>query len=387
METLSVLPKKLLMPHQKPPKGHEKKASILLLSNILIFEIYTYLPIVDQACLALTCQRIQLLVGSNRHKEFKFPRLLKIKNPRLCVNKPDVPRNQLLLRLETHDWLYCGACLRLHPREAFSELSPAPLQRRCRANAGILDLCPCLSLTAGDRQIIIRILKNSNPSTGLKELLGSLICRSTPHALTTRLNSRFNLQKTGDITELTHYCSHKAKFWKTRIKLKILIADKELVARAIYILDSQESKRRNFLAEPVFACPHIDITMMAGYLKGEKKCTECKTLIEGISARDENPAIIRTQRELGGIAESECNTWFRQSRFTNEAYGLYNIYWRDTVSIIQERDKKRAEVKKQLRSKELLKRYLQSKVSSPVLTRARSLPAKLAPEGLNRPRP
>ncbi|KAJ5353314.1 hypothetical protein N7452_002288 [Penicillium brevicompactum] len=391
MASLSVLHKTLLTPPQKAPKAREKKMSILVLPNTLILELYTYLDPIDQACLSLTCKRFHLLVGSNQHKQFKFPRLLKIKSPRLCVNRPEVPRNQLLLRLETSKWLYCAACLKLHPRKAFSKLSLDPIQRRCRVNAGILDLCPCLSLTAGDRQNIIRILTRSNTHSGLEGILGYLTSRPTPDALTARLNGRLNLERidlvrTGETAHLTHSCTQRAKFWKTTIDLTIFIEDKELVAQVSYILDSQQPKRRNWLAEPVFGCPHIDITMMAGYLKGEKLCTECKTAFVGTSEPNENPAIIYAQRELGGIADSECQTWFRQSRFTNEAYERYSVYWRDTATMIKERDERRAEVKKQLEPKEPRAQYGRSYtyVSGPYLTRAVSLPTQFGPEEVKR---
>lgn len=126
---------------------------LLSLDDSLLSKIYHHLPPIDQVCLALSCKR--LYAGSEkarRHEDVIFPRLLQTRIPILCVNSKDVPRNQLLLRLENDNWKYCSRCLKLHPRTEFGPLSQIilPLKRSCDENAGVVDICPCYSYTLRD---------------------------------------------------------------------------------------------------------------------------------------------------------------------------------------------------------------------------------------------
>lgn len=388
---------------KRTPKALRKEAPILLLPNILISKIFAYLLLIDRVCLLLTCKRFQFLIDATKPKEFNFPRLLKIKNPRLCVNKANILRNQLLLRIETPSWLYCGACLKLHPRKAFSHPSVPSIHRRCSDNAGIVDLCPCISLTAADRKNIIQSLSVPSTFNKLKAQLRHIIRLFTngnaPNPQIS-LDGRFKIQEKDGLSYLTHACCERAKYWKTNLQLFVFIDEEKLVVHAEYRLDSQRPRRRNWLAEPVFACPHKDITLLAGYLTGARMCTECDTLIEGTSRRNENPATISTQRVLGGIEESECSTWLRQSRFTDQTYDQYLIYWyvhvlpflvyptnmnhrRDAAAIIFERKEKRVKMKKYLDSTkpsiELDRSLGRSIVFKPVLKRSRSLPLRFMP--------
>jgi hypothetical protein len=139
-----------------------KKPPLFNLPECLLRDIFELLQPVDQACLSLSCKLFLDLFGSAlEREEFSFPRLLQIRVPRLCLNKPDIPRNQLLLRLEDARWRLCGTCLRLHPRREFSisSLRRPPLQRQCMTYAGIVDLYPCLSLTFRDRARLVKLLK------------------------------------------------------------------------------------------------------------------------------------------------------------------------------------------------------------------------------------
>ena len=313
----------------KIPKCLRKRAPICRLPDILILKIHAHLPIIDQVCLALTCKTFYSLLGLKLPKYLKFPHLLRIKDPRLCVNKASIARNQLLLRLETSEWLYCGACLKLHPRILFGDPSLPSIQRRCGKNAGIVDLCPCISLTAADRREIIDLLSSTGTFDKLKASLRHHLnpwADTSTHRLLTA--GRFELRKDDDgITYLTHCCRERATYWTTSLRVSLFINNGKLEAKSHYILDSRRPRRKNWLAEPVFACPHMDITLMAGYLKGERTCSECDTKVKGGSKRNENPASIFTERVLGGIGVSESSAWLRQSRFTNESYDQYFIYW------------------------------------------------------------
>lgn len=118
--------------------------------------IFQNLSLIDQVCLSLTCKKFFGLFGTiAKHQDFQFPRLLRIRNPILCVNSTtiNVPRNELLLRLENRRWAYCANCLKLHPRKEFARhlLRKSALERSCTYYAGIVDLCPCISLTIRDQ--------------------------------------------------------------------------------------------------------------------------------------------------------------------------------------------------------------------------------------------
>lgn len=293
-------PLKIKIPQLLPP--------IFRLPDILILKIYASLPIIDEACLSLTCTRFNRIFDPTQDETFNFPRLLKLKNPRLCVNKIDVPRNRLLLRLETPTWLYCGVCLKLHPRKAFLNPDVRSIQRRCRENAGIVDLCPCISLTPADRIRVIGLLTKTNLSD-------------------ITLNGRFEFNGKRGKVLLIHRCCEKAKYWSTKVQLSLFIENGRLLTQAVYTLDSLGDWRVNWGAEPVFGCPHTDLTLLAGYWEGEKKCAHCETTIQGTSSRNSNPATIEVTRILGEIKGPESASWLRQSRFTNESYDQYRIFW------------------------------------------------------------
>ena len=158
--------------HRQKPKD-PKPTAIFSLNDDLLRIIYEPLPIIDKVCLSLSCKRLFDLFGTiGKHEDLSFSRLLHLRVPILCVNSNHVPRNKLLLKLENRRWLYCGDCLKLHPRKEFprSALKDtwASLHRSCSSNAGIVDLCPCISLTMRDCERIVALLKSSSTKSGTK---------------------------------------------------------------------------------------------------------------------------------------------------------------------------------------------------------------------------
>ena len=326
---------------QKPP--------ILFLPDCLLQKIYDNLHLVDKACLSLSCKTFFALFSMIiEHEEFSFPRLLKINDPRQCINRKDVLRNQLLLRLETKNWLYCGACLKLHPRKHFKTLNDQPLQRRCREHAGVVDICPCISLTGADRKHIIRLLTDSNTSSGTF--------------------GQFDTVWDGEGTWLKHKCCYGiSKHWMTILSLIVYIDDDgRLVVCTHYELYTLTMPRVNRRAEPVFACPHTDLTMWAGWFQSSTKCKHCETSFDGTSRPNLSPARFEVMRVLGSDKGLESTAWFRQSRFTNETFEEYLAFWRDSAAI---RDHLRKEYKKR---RARLRRCLESECSGTTLSRARS---------------
>lgn len=144
-------------------KKAPKYSVIPCLDERILEKIYQHLSLVDQVCLSLSCKDLFSLFGKIvKHKDLEFPRLLRIRIPILCVNSPHVLRNQLFLRLENHRWAYCAKCLKLHTRAQFTKysLGKSALERSCTFKAGIVDICPCISLTRRGRDRFIKILKS-----------------------------------------------------------------------------------------------------------------------------------------------------------------------------------------------------------------------------------
>lgn len=151
--------------------GSQKDESVISpifnLPTDLLLELRGQLPLVSQACLALTCKTFLDLFGSALiAPEFRFPRIVFDKKNRIMW-KPDASmaiRGQLLRLLENESRRYCNACLKLHPP---SEFRPDDLQvdgklRRCKLchDGGIVDLCPCIGMTPRYKVQVIAQLKD-----------------------------------------------------------------------------------------------------------------------------------------------------------------------------------------------------------------------------------
>jgi hypothetical protein len=120
--------------------------SILDLSPEIVDEVLSYLPVVSQACLVLSCKRLYLLFDFIlKNPTFEYPY-----SNGLDISLDLSNRTELLIALESQRWRYCAACLKLHPLGDFDQTSLGyenPILRACRW-PGIIVLCPCLKLRA-----------------------------------------------------------------------------------------------------------------------------------------------------------------------------------------------------------------------------------------------
>lgn len=119
--------------------------SILDLPSEILIELSSNLQVVSQACLALSCTRLYLLLGPVlKDPTFEYPYSDGLDERDLSN------RTELLIALESQLWKYCAACLKLHPLDDFDHTSlgydNANL-RVCRW-PGIIVLCPCLKIRA-----------------------------------------------------------------------------------------------------------------------------------------------------------------------------------------------------------------------------------------------
>ena len=67
---------------------------------------------------------------------------------------------KLLIQLEDSRWACCARCQKLHPRGEFYEMSLVddPTTWMCTWWAGLIDICPCLTLTLRSRKQIMEYL-------------------------------------------------------------------------------------------------------------------------------------------------------------------------------------------------------------------------------------
>lgn len=135
------------------------KRVILDLPTELLLHIFSYLPLLSQVSLALSSKRFYQISGSALGaQELHFP--LMHRNGHAASSDYGL-RMALLMLLENEKWACCERCQRLHPRKEFPASQPdhPPWRRTCMAWAGIVDLCPCISLTIRDRTRVVEYLK------------------------------------------------------------------------------------------------------------------------------------------------------------------------------------------------------------------------------------
>lgn len=159
---------------------HKTESSIGVLPTEIWFIILDCLPAVDQVCCALTCKSLYaFFLASLKTKplEQRLPKLLIPKQDRtiLCRNldleKRD--RTQLLRRLETPRWKCCIECLNIHPHSAWEQPTCESYECQilvgvpCMPYAGLVDICPCQSITFRDRGRIVQDIRSTyNLHTG-----------------------------------------------------------------------------------------------------------------------------------------------------------------------------------------------------------------------------
>lgn len=137
----------------------------------ILLEVFSYLPLPSQVCLALSCKSMyQLFNTVLQAEELRFPQLVPRRdeiflNTRYVLSKEYILRMELLLQLENSRWACCAGCQKLHRRKEFlpkSRLKKYPLRRMCMSGSGLVDLCPCIALTIRDRKHVVQYLMGSN---------------------------------------------------------------------------------------------------------------------------------------------------------------------------------------------------------------------------------
>lgn len=143
---------------QKLTSPAPRESLLLNLLPELLEEIVEWLPTADRACLALTCKYFFFRYCSvHKAPELHSSRPVQGKKPILCANAEKQLPCSFLRRLENSRWKFCLECWKLHPRTKRQlpwryECSECHLLHggRCVMDAGVVDICPCLSITYRD---------------------------------------------------------------------------------------------------------------------------------------------------------------------------------------------------------------------------------------------
>ncbi|KAJ5577876.1 uncharacterized protein N7459_006840 [Penicillium hispanicum] len=238
---------------------HPNQPSILRFPENVYTEIANRLPLEDRVCFALTCKPIFMRL----HRILQAPDLQyphdRVHDERPFLRRRNIekhPRTKLVRRLETSHWKYCIGCWKLHPRSEWKSNSPlsehslfdahhhprcgnlvsrrtphnpkdlaspkqtlwldcfatqpvpAPAAKQplqCTPRAGIVDLCPCLSITFHHKQQLVRLVESLRsrpaPATSAREFFYDNLFEYTP----SRSNSH----------TLCHFCAvHNNPFFR-----------------------------------------------------------------------------------------------------------------------------------------------------------------------------
>jgi hypothetical protein len=297
-------------------KVRKTLSSCLSMLSRILAKIYQYLPLVDQICLSISCNKFFGLFGAIvKHKVFTFPRLLSIRVPIPCSRSKDVPRNRLLLRLENHRWVFCSRYLKLHPRDEFEQdfLQGPALTRACTYWAGIVDLCPCISLTVRERWRVIQHLRS--PTPGVPQY------------------GPFRLEFTRDEEpNLLHNCSTGSKAGGKVDSILTLSLNTcgDLILCTQYTL--QLSPPDGYLkAEPFFTCPHqglmpFGISVISVWdQKTYRKCGTRPVMFP--KHEDKTKGDFTMRRILGTPNWSPDANWFANCRLFGIQYLDIEKYW------------------------------------------------------------
>ncbi|KAJ6140135.1 hypothetical protein N7471_006621 [Penicillium samsonianum] len=171
--TLSSIFRLALHRKEKKPISHQSKTSKLHNGHIpaeILDLIYEQLPALEQIFFALTCKDLYThFVSFLKTKDPDHVKLLipREKRPPIYRNAEleKRPRIQLLRQLENERWKSCVVCMNLHPRSAFEPSKHSNKGSHCYKCrvlhgidcipfAGLVDICPCLSIAFNERQLV-----------------------------------------------------------------------------------------------------------------------------------------------------------------------------------------------------------------------------------------
>lgn len=277
----------------------------------ILLHIASYLPLQDHVCLAFTCKTLNGKLGSVfSASELGFPRMLSKESPRS-------PRITLLTQLEDDRWACCGGCQKLHPRKEITrqQMRVPPKQRRCTSWCGIVDLCPCISLTPRDRSHLVNYL--SEPAGSHKQWLTFL----------EKGLLRNPMSECGE-ESLLHEC-HGYSTVQVVITLSLSpTKDDGLISRARYEMPSTGLVES---MEPVHVCRHRGLfEYLENIMRSRplRDCAGCCTYV----VNKTNPGtpewiIAEITRDLGrGTYPTDPESWLHDSTWLSHCRSVNWLY-------------------------------------------------------------
>lgn len=292
---------KSIMRFCRNPSSRLTSPYILALPNEVWDDILGYLEPEDQAWSVLSCKSLYHNFRTVlQHSEL---RLTPLQGPRplLCCNVEGKPRTRFLRRLEDARWKFCGPCWKLHHPSIWNKPKKHCQQCQtldkptCMPYAGIVDLCPCLSITFFGRDDVKALAESMamDPHTGDKTLYHGLMYH----------------QEKG--TAIWHHCkitNHpfveaeaRTGFYTLNYEHQLRVVNKYWIHVSTRALPSP--------VKPLFVCPHVDIMVHIGQLFEHREsgftgcarhdqsvlCKTCAiTLSRGESSQDFVVTVIRT---------------------------------------------------------------------------------------------
>lgn len=187
---------------------HER-ARIVQLPNELLLLIRSFLSLISQACLALTCKTLFRFTGEILHSpEFNLPPW---ERKGLGWKPSRSLRWELLCLLEDARWLLCPHCIKLHPSGTFREGMRSAKSRASRAcfygpcAVGIVEICPCLRLTFGDKLKLVAQLESSRQEACIENSSCWHECLTVRGTETVLIRAQPVLQKDGNLVFQMRY--------------------------------------------------------------------------------------------------------------------------------------------------------------------------------------
>ena len=271
----------------------------------LLLQIFSHLELPSQVCFAMSCKGLYQAFGpALQADDLCFPRLSS-REGRYIHTKEYHSRMTLLTQLEDSHWACCAACQKLHPREEFLSLElfmHSPRRRACIAWAGLVDLCPCITLTPRDRKCIMEYLMGK-----ASDKLINAINRG--------------VWKTSHNDKGEQCVSHECRAYSmAKVNMMLSISDdSQLVLCTQYELPSTAPRM-----ESIYICHHSNLRRCVDdeldLIPGAVwNCICCRThLVNLTNPRTPEVIVASATRYLGrgSWPESGCNTtWFHQSRY------------------------------------------------------------------------
>ncbi|PWY86045.1 hypothetical protein BO70DRAFT_220121 [Aspergillus heteromorphus CBS 117.55] len=290
--------------------SQDRRSSLMDAPVDIVSMIFDLLPLPSQACLALSCKPLYGLFGYILEDEDLAWPTLDTKHYKAPLVAPRPPRDELLLQLEDDRWRYCSGCLKLHPHGLFF---PDRTSKCCMYEAGVIDLCSCLSLTFFDRMHIEGWLRAGTTDT-----------------LSPRLRQAFQLTVIKGRRHLLHKCSTadgiyasydleimatigESKHLEVQTRYHVHVADLKPIH--LFAIDWRQLSWEKL--DPPLLCPH---NCMVAFVCGSDRerrehCGLCNTTARILACSESRLSmVVEVVRDLGGVSPMDRQLWNRSIR-------------------------------------------------------------------------